>query len=73
MGRYAVGRRLRGCAVTAIQSKADRDRLRQRAGGNARLVAEVRRILREYREGRAASSCMAEIERVTADRRNCAR
>lgn len=47
-----------------IQSKADRDRVRGRAGINKRLLEEARRILREYRQGRAASACMADLERL---------
>lgn len=50
--------------TSQLQSKNDRDRLRNRASGNRRIVDALRRILREYREGRGASACMAELERI---------
>lgn len=47
-----------------IQNKADRDRIRQRASGNRAVVDRIRSIVETYRQGRAASSCMAEIEQA---------
>lgn len=45
-------------------SKSERDRLRGRARGNKAKLDSVRNVLREYRQGRAASACMADIERA---------
>ena len=47
-----------------INTKADRDRIRQRASGNRALIQAVRRLLKEYREGRAASAVLADVERL---------
>lgn len=47
-----------------INGKSDRDRIRQRASGNRAVVDRVRSIIEMYRQGRAASSCMAEIEKA---------
>lgn len=55
----------------AIASKADRDRIRGRAGGNRAMVEAVRKVLREYEQGRAASACMADI-RKAIDRKGVA-
>lgn len=46
----------------AIASKADRDRLRQRAGGARARLDTVLRIVREYEQGRAAAACMDDIK-----------
>jgi len=51
---------------SALRSKSDRDRIRQRAGDARRLdksVAEVaRRVVREHLEqGRPAQACMADL------------
>lgn len=43
-------------------ARAHRDRIRQRVGAARRVVEDVRRIVNEYRDGRAASACMADIE-----------
>lgn len=49
----------------SIDSKSDRDRIRQRASGNKAKLDQVRKIIREYREqGRAASACMDDVERA---------
>lgn len=50
--------------MTQINTKSDRDRVRQRAGGAKQAIQQLRRVLREYREGRAASACMADLERL---------
>lgn len=50
----------------SISSKSDRDKIRQKAGNNKRLLETVRRVLKEYRQGRAATSCMSDIEREAA-------
>lgn len=48
-----------------IKAKPDRDRIRQRSAGNKAKLDQVRRIVREYREqGRPASACMSDVERV---------
>jgi hypothetical protein len=52
----------------AISSKADRDRIRGCAGGNRAMVDAVRKILREYEQGRAASACMADIRKTFGDK-----
>ncbi|KFL27044.1 hypothetical protein JP74_08995 [Devosia sp. 17-2-E-8] len=49
-----------------IQSKADRDRLRNRAAGNRKIVDELRRIAKSYEQGRAASACMSDIVKLIA-------
>jgi hypothetical protein len=45
-------------------SKSDRDRIRQRSASNRQLLDRIRKLVSEYHEGRAASSCMAEIEKA---------
>lgn len=52
----------------AISSKSDRDRVRGRAGGNRAIIDAVRKILREYEQGRAASACMADIRKTFGDK-----
>jgi hypothetical protein len=47
-----------------INSKSDRDRIRQRSASNRQLLDRIRKLVSEYHEGRAASSCMAEIEKA---------
>lgn len=47
-----------------INSKSDRDRIRQRASSNRSVLDKIRKLVSEYHEGRAASSCMAEIEKA---------
>lgn len=52
-----------------IQSKADRDRIRQRAGEHARrrkaIEAVVDKIIRDHLErGRPADACMADLVRA---------
>lgn len=48
--------------MSAIQSKADRDRIRQKAGNNRATVDRIKTIAREYLvDQRAASACMADI------------
>lgn len=51
-----------------INSKADRDRdrVRQRAVSNRQMVEAVRRVLKDYEQGRAASACMDKIKRKLA-------
>lgn len=50
--------------MTGPASKAERDRIRQRAGRRGQVLQEVNRILGEYREGRAASACMRDLETI---------
>lgn len=45
----------------AIQSKSDRDRIRQRASGNRAALDAVKKIVRDYAQGRAANACMVDI------------
>jgi len=47
-----------------IQSKADRDRIRQRAGQKTAKLDAIQKILKDYAQGRAASACMVDIARV---------
>lgn len=47
-----------------INNKADRDRVRQRSTKNRDIVMQVRRLLREYEQGRAASACMGDIKHL---------
>lgn len=54
---------------SSLQSKADRDRLRQRAGESHRLDKKVadaaRKVVREHLErGRPADACMADLIRA---------
>lgn len=46
--------------------RADRDRIRQRAGRNKRIAAEVDRLVAEYAEGRAKASCWDALMKVAA-------
>lgn len=48
---------------------------RRNGGARKHLETNARRIITEYREGRAASACMADLERAVAemDRRKPAR
>ena len=50
--------------MNPITSKSDRDRIRNRAGNNKAVVQSVRKIITEYRQGMAASACMAQIEKA---------
>lgn len=51
--------------MTGPQSKQDVDRIRQRAGKRKVVIARVAKIVSEYRDqGRAASACMADIEKA---------
>lgn len=54
----------REAQAAAISSKSDRDRIRGRAGGNRAMVDAIRKILREYDQGRGASACMADIRKT---------
>lgn len=45
-------------------SKPDIDRIKQRAGSRKILVSKLRSILVQYHQGRAASSCMDEIDKA---------
>jgi hypothetical protein len=45
-------------------TKSDIDRRKQRAGSRKILVSKVRAILVQYHQGRAASSCMDEIDKA---------
>lgn len=49
-----------------INSKAERDAVRRRAGGNGKVVAEARRLVGEWRAGRAAAACMEDLARALA-------
>lgn len=51
------------------QGRGARDRLRQRASGNRKLVEAVRRVMADYRKGRGASACMDEIGRLIDTKR----
>lgn len=50
--------------TSSIQSKADRDRLRQRTAERNALVPKIERVIEQYTQGRAASACMADIIKV---------
>ncbi|MEI4482213.1 MULTISPECIES: hypothetical protein [unclassified Phyllobacterium] len=50
--------------MTHPTSKSDRDRIRGNAGKPKAIVQSVRKIITEYRQGKAASACMAEIEKA---------
>lgn len=45
-----------------VASKPDIDRIKQCVGSRKLALSKVRAILAQYQQGRAASSCMAEIE-----------
>lgn len=48
--------------TSAIQSKSDRDRIRQKAGNSRMQLDRIKKVAQEYIvDGRAASACMAEI------------
>lgn len=57
-----------GQATPHIQSRQDRDRIRQRAASNRAIVDRVRSIIGMYRQGRAASACMDEVAKAVEDR-----
>lgn len=48
----------------AIQSKSDRDKVRQRASGNRAKIDRIAKIVKDYAEGRAASACMVDIKNI---------
>lgn len=50
--------------MTHPTSKSDRDRIRGNAGKPKAVIQSVRKIITEYRQGKAASACMAEIEKA---------
>jgi len=54
--------------MTQIASKSDRDRIRNRAGTGKAVLQSIRKITTEYRQGKAASACMADIEKALAGR-----
>jgi hypothetical protein len=45
-------------------TKSDIDRRKQRAGSRKIALSKVRAILTQYHQGRAARSCMDEIEKA---------
>jgi len=47
-----------------VQSKADRDRIRQRAGRKTAKLDAIQKVIKEYTQGRAASACMVDIARI---------
>ncbi|WP_166163145.1 hypothetical protein [Chelativorans oligotrophicus] len=51
-------------APQRITSKPDRDRIRHQTAKNRALAEAVRRLLKGYREGRAASAVLADMERL---------
>lgn len=51
--------------MTGPQSKQDVDRIKRRVGKRKAIIARVEKIVAEYRDqGRAASACMADIEKA---------
>lgn len=50
--------------MKCISSKSDRDRARNSGGRNSRTVADLRRIIHDYDQGRGATSCMDELKRL---------
>lgn len=50
--------------MTGPQSKSDRDRIRHRVSKSRATLDAIRRLLKDYEQGRAASSCMAEIGKL---------
>lgn len=45
-------------------TKSNIDRIRQQAGSRKIATSRVKAIIVQYRQGRAASSCMDEIEKA---------
>lgn len=57
-------------AAPHIQSRQDRDRIRQRAASNRAVVDRIKSIVAEYRQGGAASACMDEVAKAVEGKRN---
>ncbi len=45
-------------------SNPDIDRIKQRAGSRKIALSQIRSILAQYQQGKAASSCMDEIDKA---------
>lgn len=56
-------------AAPHIQSRQDRDRIRQRAASNRAVVDRIKFIVAEYRQGGAASACMDEVAKAVEGRK----
>ena len=56
-------------AAPHIQSRQDRDRIRQRAASNRAVVDRIKSIIADYRQGGAASACMDEVAKVVEGRK----
>lgn len=50
--------------MTQAPSNQDVDRIRQRAGSRKIAQSRIRTILAMYRQGKAATACMDEIEKA---------
>lgn len=50
--------------MSGPQSKQDVDRIKHRVGARKAALSRVKFILETYRQGRAASACMDEIEKA---------
>lgn len=57
-------------AVPHIQSRQDRDRVRQRAASNRAGMDRVAAIYRDFEQGRSPTECMRDIGRVLKGQRN---
>lgn len=57
-------------AVPHIQSRQDRDRVRQRAASNRAVVDRIKSIIADYRQGRAASACMDDVAKAVEGKSN---
>ena len=55
----------------AIQSKSDRDKVRQRSAGNRAKLDCIAKIVKDYAEGRAASACMVDIKNILKEADKC--
>jgi len=60
-------------AAPHIQSRQDRDRIRQRAASNRAGMDRVAAIYRDFEQGRSPTECMRDIGRVVKGRRHGSR
>lgn len=50
--------------MPAIQSKADRDKVRQKSASNRAVVDRIKGVIREYATGATPAACMLKVIRI---------
>lgn len=56
-------------AAPHIQSRQDRDRIRQQAALRKAAWPKIERLVTECEQGRAASACMSDLKKIVKGRR----